>query len=293
MARKNLALGRGLGAILGEVEQAYENNLSDNSELVVELEIDNLKPNPFQPRKQFLDESVKELAESIVEHGLLQPVLVYENTEGEYVLIAGERRLRASKVAGKSTIKAIVVNIDLNRLKEIALIENIQREDLNPIDLANSYKELLEDYDITHEDLSKKIKKSRTQITNTLRLLNLSKEIQGFLVDGKITQGHAKILVSLSSEEQKLALDSILGQKLSVKDSESLVKKIKENKLRKKNIKNKLEQSEKNNSKKNIIELESLFKKYFISSFLRGNTLVLKISDSSRLDVLIEKLSQD
>lgn len=293
MARKNLALGRGLGAILGEVEQAYENNLSDNSELVIELDIDSLKPNPFQPRKHFLDESVRELAESIAEHGLLQPVLVYENIDGEYVLIAGERRLRASKIAGKSTIRAIVANIDLNRLREIALIENIQREDLNPIDLANSYKELLEDYNITHEDLAKKIKKSRTQITNTLRLLNLSNEVQDILVEGRITQGHAKILVSLSDKDQKLALDSILGQKLSVKDAESLIKKIKGNRVTKKNTRVRLDRNGENPSRKKIVELEFIFKKYSISSFLRGNTLVLKFSNSSRIDTLIEKLSQN
>lgn len=293
MARKNLALGRGLGAILGEVEQAYQNNLSDNSELIIELDIDNLKPNPFQPRKYFLDESVRELAESIAEHGLLQPVLVYENIEGEYILIAGERRLRASKIAGKNTIRAIVANIDLNRLREIALIENIQREDLNPIDLANSYKELLEDYNITHEDLAKKIKKSRTQITNTLRLLNLSNEVQDILVEGKITQGHAKILVSLSDEDQKLALDSILGQKLSVKDAESLVRKIKGSGVTKKKTRIRLDHNRANSSRKKIAELEFIFKKYSISSFLRGDTLVLKFSNSSRIDTLIEKLSQD
>lgn len=202
-AKKSLALGRGLGAILGEVEKAYENDLNDNSDLVVELDIHSIKPNPFQPRKHFDTTALEELASSIKEHGLLQPILVFADDEEGYSLIAGERRLRASKLAGFSTIKAIIVDIKTERLREVALIENIQREDLNPIDLAQSYKELIEDYGITHEELAKKISKSRTQITNTLRLLTLSLEVQEQLLEGKITQGHAKVLVGLASEEQR------------------------------------------------------------------------------------------
>lgn len=226
-AKKNMALGRGLGAILGEVEKAYENDLNDNSDLVVELEIHAIKPNPFQPRKHFDPASLEELAGSIREHGLLQPILVFGDEEEGYALIAGERRLRASKLAGLPTIKAIVVDIQTERLRELALIENIQREDLNPIDLAQSYKELIEDYGITHEELAKKISKSRTQITNTLRLLTLSDEVQAQLLEGKITQGHAKVLVGLSPEEQKVASASIIGQKLSVRETESLIKRLK------------------------------------------------------------------
>lgn len=226
-AKKNMALGRGLGAILGEVEKAYENDLNDNSDLVVELEIHAIKPNPFQPRKHFDPASLEELAGSIKEHGLLQPILVFGDEEEGYALIAGERRLRASKLAGLPTIKAIVVDIQTERLRELALIENIQREDLNPIDLAQSYKELIEDYGITHEELAKKISKSRTQITNTLRLLTLSDEVQAQLLEGKITQGHAKVLVGLSPEEQKVASASIIGQKLSVRETESLIKRLK------------------------------------------------------------------
>ncbi|PAF49904.1 chromosome partitioning protein ParB [Helicobacter sp. 12S02232-10] len=289
MAKKNLALGRGLGAILSEVTQAYENNLSDNSELVVELDVDIIKPNPYQPRKHFVKDSVSELSQSIVEHGLLQPVLVYEGDDNDYVLIAGERRLRASKLAGLKTIRAIVVNVDTAKLREIALIENIQREDLNPIDLANSYKELIEDYKITHDELAKKIKKSRTQITNTLRLLNLSPKVQESLTEEKITQGHAKILITLNNSEQEIVLDSILGQKLSVRDTEFLVKKLKRPaQIEKKNF---LKSGKTPVFNQRIVELKDILKNYLISSSFKDDQLVLYISDESKIDMLIKKLS--
>ncbi|WP_104697174.1 MULTISPECIES: ParB/RepB/Spo0J family partition protein [unclassified Helicobacter] len=227
MAKKSL--GRGLDAILGDVEQAYKNNMSDHKDLIVELDINLIKTNPYQPRKTFQEDGIRELSQSILEHGLLQPIIVYLDENKEYVLIAGERRLRASKMAQKKTIKAIIAEIDLAKLRELALIENIQREDLNPIDLAKSYQELLQDYGITHEELAQKIKKSRTQITNTLRLLALLPEIQKALVEEKISQGHAKVLVGLNAENQKLMLDSILGQKLSVRDTEKMSQNLKAN----------------------------------------------------------------
>ncbi len=227
MAKKKLAIGRGLGAILAETAEAYEQNLSDNSSLVLDLDIDIIKPNPYQPRKTFNQEALQELSESIKEHGLLQPIVVYDNGDGDYVLIAGERRLRASKLAGLSNIRAIVAEIEQKKMRELAIIENIQREELNAIELALSYQELLEEYDITHEELSKRINKSRTQITNTLRLLQLCDEVKTMLGEEKITQGHAKMLVTLSESEQKLVADSIIGQRLSVRDTETLIKKLK------------------------------------------------------------------
>lgn len=226
---KSAGLGRGLSAILGEVEEAYQNNLNDNSGLVVEIEVDKIKANPLQPRKVFDDESLQELADSIQEYGLLQPILVYEDSKksDEYFLIAGERRLRASKIAKKETIKAIIVDVQETKLRELALIENIQREDLNPIDLAQSYRELIEDYGITHEEVAKRLSKSRAQITNTLRLLDLENEVQKYIIENKISQGHAKILVTLPKEKQLMVADSIVGQKLSVHETEAIVRNIK------------------------------------------------------------------
>ncbi|RDU74657.1 chromosome partitioning protein ParB [Helicobacter anseris] len=234
---KKKSLGRGLDAILGDVEKAYKNNLSEHTDSIIEIDIDLIKTNPYQPRKTFQKESLQELSESILEHGLLQPIIVYLDENKDYVLIAGERRLRASKMANQKTIKAIVAEIDLAKLRELALIENIQREDLNPIDLAKSYQELLQDYAITHEELAQKIKKSRAQITNTLRLLNLSLEVQKALVDEKISQGHAKVLVGLDEKNQKMMLDSIIGQKLSVRDTERMSQNIKKSNNLPKNIK--------------------------------------------------------
>lgn len=233
-----MALGRGLGDILSEVEEAYEKDLSeiDNFELeaqgarVEELSVDSISPNPFQPRTHFDEQALKELSESIREHGLLQPIVVIEKEDG-YLLIAGERRLRAHKLANIETIKAIVAEADISeiRLRELALIENIQRENLNAIELANSYSELIKVHNITHDELSSVVHKSRSQITNTMRLLTLSEYAQEQVVSEKISQGHAKVIVGLDEKKQKIIIDSIIGQKLSVRDAEKMVKNHKEN----------------------------------------------------------------
>jgi len=231
-----MALGRGLGDILQEVEEAYEKNLDgmDSFELesqgarVEDIDVDDISPNPFQPRKTFDQNALKELSESIKRHGLLQPIVVIPKDDG-YLLVAGERRLRATKLANLPTIKAIVAEIDMDdfRLRELALIENIQREDLNAIELANSYAELIEVHNITHEELSHIVNKSRSQITNTLRLLSLSSYTKKQITEGKLSQGHAKILIGLDKNHEKVIVDSIIGQKLSVRDTEKLVKKYK------------------------------------------------------------------
>jgi len=225
---KSKSLGRGLGAILGEVAEAYENEFKDGDvkNRIVELPLSKIVPNPYQPRVHFNEESINELSESIKQHGLLQPVIVIEQGD-EYVLIAGERRVRASRVAGLETIKAIVADIDVSKFRELALIENIQRESLNPVELAKSYKELIEDYGITHEELSKVLHKSRTQITNTLRLLQLCDYVLDKIANSAISQGHAKVLIGLSDKEQKIVCDTIIGQKLSVRETEQLVSNMK------------------------------------------------------------------
>lgn len=245
-----MALGRGLSEILSEVEEAYEKDLSDIGSFELEakgarvedLPVDSISPNPFQPRKYFDEQSLKELSQSIQEHGLLQPIVVIEKEDG-YLLIAGERRLRASKLANLTHIKSIIadVQIDEIRLRELALIENIQRENLNAIELAHSYAELLEVHNITHDDLSLVVHKSRSQITNTIRLLTLSLYVQNLLIDGKVSQGHAKVLVGLDEPTQKIIIDSVIGQKLSVRETENMVKRYKENidsKPIKRNMKN-------------------------------------------------------
>jgi ParB family chromosome partitioning protein len=224
-----MALGRGLGAILDEVGQAYESEAGASrydTDAVREINVDDITPNPYQPRKNFDSEALQELSESIVDHGLLQPIVVLKKDDG-YLLVAGERRLRAHKLANLETIKCIIADVDIDnvKLRELALIENIQRENLNAIELAHSYDELIQVYEITHDELSGVVHKSRSQITNTLRLLSLTEYVQKKLVDGFITQGHAKLLVGFDENEQTKLVDTIIGQKLSVRESELLIKK--------------------------------------------------------------------
>lgn len=286
MAKKNAGLGRGLSAILGEVEEAYQNNLNDNSGLVVEIEIDKIKPNPLQPRKVFDNESLQELAASIQEHGLLQPILVYEDMDNsdEYFLIAGERRLRASKIAHKESIKAIIVDVQEEKLRELALIENIQREDLNPIDLAQSYKELIEDYGITHEELAKKLSKSRTQITNTLRLLELDKNVQKYVLENKISQGHAKVLVALPKEQQNIIANSIIGQKLSVHDTENLIRKLKEGQLQDKKISSLAQNRISPHSKEQLEKICKVIQKQNLNIKLQKNKIIVEFSNDEEVE---------
>ncbi|WP_456453041.1 ParB/RepB/Spo0J family partition protein [Hydrogenimonas sp.] len=224
---KSKSLGRGLGAILGEVAEAYENEFKADSreikEHVAEIPLDEIVPNPYQPRTHFDENAIAELAESIKRHGLLQPVVVIEQGDGTFMLIAGERRVRASRMAGMETIRAIVADIDESKFRELALIENIQREELNPVELARSYRELIEEYGITQEELAKIIHKSRSQIANTMRLLQLSDYALEKVATGQVSQGHAKMLVGLDEKEQRILCDTIVGQKLSVRETEELV----------------------------------------------------------------------
>ncbi|MCV3375976.1 ParB/RepB/Spo0J family partition protein [Campylobacter sp. IFREMER_LSEM_CL2151] len=243
MAKKS-ALGRGLSSILADIDEVYEKELGSNEGRIEEIDIDLISPNPYQPRKNFDTQALEELAGSIKEYGLIQPVVVFKKDEFDYILIAGERRFRACKLLEKEQIKAVVLNVDDIKLRELALIENIQRENLNPIELAHSYKELLEIHDITQEKLADLIHKSRPQIANTLRLLNLNEQTQNFIVEGKISQGHAKVLVGLEKEEEKMIVDTIIGQKLNVRDTEKLIKNFKNtNQLEKNTISNKQYQS--------------------------------------------------
>jgi ParB family chromosome partitioning protein len=226
MAVKTQALGRGLGELLGEIEEAYDNEISP-SKSILEIPLGNIKVNPYQPRKHFDERALQELADSIKQHGLLQPVVIAEQMD-EYILIAGERRLRASKMAKTKTIKAVVVSATPEQMRELALIENIQREELNAIELAKSYEELITIHSITQDELSAIIHKSRSQITNTLRLLQLTPKAQKAIIEKQISAGHAKVMVNLPAKDQNVLVDSIIGQKLSVRDIEKMVKQFKE-----------------------------------------------------------------
>jgi len=224
---KSQKLGRGLDALLGEIDEAYENEGTYRDE-VLEIPLKDIRPNPFQPRKSFDEVALLELAESIKNDGLLQPIVVTEDIDG-YLLIAGERRFRASKLAKLKEIRAIVLNSDEQKMRQFALIENIQREELNSVELAEAYNELIKLHEVTHEELANMIHKSRAHITNTLRLLQLSPKTLKAITEKKISAGHAKILVGLDAKEQQLAVNSIIGQKLSVRELESMIKNLKTN----------------------------------------------------------------
>ncbi|WP_297986860.1 ParB/RepB/Spo0J family partition protein [uncultured Campylobacter sp.] len=272
-----MALGRGLDSILGDVEQAYNKEL--HKELVADIEIDRIKPNPFQPRRNFSDESLRELSQSIERHGLIQPIIVIRKGDN-FTLIAGERRLRATKLLGEDKIKAIVANIGDKNLRELALIENIQRENLSPIELANAYQELINEYKITQEALASIVKKSRTQITNTLRLLGLDEHTKELIDEGKITQGHAKIMVGLNKDNQKLVTDSIMGQKLSVRDTENLVKRLKNSNQSRPRIDFE--------DRKNLNLLKDLIEELGIKCKINGQKITLNLNDSKKIDNMIK-----
>ena len=223
-------LGRGLSAILDDVEDAYRQDIESDANVVRDLPLSDIRPNIFQPRKHFDENALQELSLSLQKHGQLQPIVVIEKDDG-YMIIAGERRFRAAKMAGMDRIKAVVANYENENLRELALIENIQRENLSALELAQSYKELIDEYQITQEELSSIIHKSRSQITNTLRLLQLTPYTQKLLQENKVSQGHAKILVGLDPDSEKLIADTIVGQKLSVRDTEELVKNLKKGAL--------------------------------------------------------------
>ncbi|HEF3602874.1 TPA: ParB/RepB/Spo0J family partition protein [Campylobacter coli] len=261
---------RGLSTLMGDVGEVYSRELGLDKNQVSLIEISKITPNPFQPRKTFDEVALNELANSIKEHGLIQPIIVLKKNDS-FILVAGERRLRATQILGEENILAFVSDSDESKLRELALIENIQRENLNPIELANSYKDLIEVYNITQENLAELIHKSRTQITNTLRLLNLDSKTQELIASGKISQGHAKVLVGLDKEDEKVLVDSILGQKLSVRDTERLVQKVKnkeniedeefESSMQNlKQILNKIGFMCKNNKKELIIRLDNIEK---------------------------------
>lgn len=283
MAKKG-GLGRGLEAILGDVELAYKAELNEgNSDMVKDIDLDLIVENPYQPRKNFDETALRELSESIKRHGLIQPIIVIEK-DGGYMLIAGERRFRATKMLGESKIKAIVADIESQSLRELALIENIQREDLNPIELANSYKELIDEYKITQDGLANIIHKSRVQITNTMRLLSLSAVTQEYIKEGKLTQGHAKVIVGLEPNDEKTAVDTIIGQRLSVRETENLVK----------NLKNKLSPKTALKLDERYLErltnLKDIFSKFDIPVKIKGKKITIEFDDIADIDRLINKI---
>ena len=227
MALGKGGLGKGLDALFPsnvDINTLGGDVSHETSEKIIEVKINDIEPNVNQPRKNFDDEKIDDLAASIAEHGVLQPIIVAKKDD-YYQIIAGERRWRASKKAGLKTIPAIVRDYDEKKIREVALIENIQRQDLNAIETAKAIKELMEEHALTQEELAKTLGKSRSAIANTLRILNLDERVQEMVQEGKLTEGHARTLASIESPQKqyKLAMD-IINLDLSVRDAEELTK---------------------------------------------------------------------
>ena len=227
MALGKGGLGKGLDALFPsnvDINTLGGDVSHETSEKIIEMKINDIEPNVNQPRKNFDDEKIDDLAASIAEHGVLQPIIVAKKDD-YYQIIAGERRWRASKKAGLKTIPAIVRDYDEKKIREVALIENIQRQDLNAIETAKAIKELMEEHALTQEELAKTLGKSRSATANTLRILNLDERVQEMVQEGKLTEGHARTLASIESPQKqyKLAMD-IINLDLSVRDAEELTK---------------------------------------------------------------------
>ena len=215
-----MALGRGLDALLGDTALHTQEGGS------VTLPISQVEPGLNQPRKHFDEEALAELAESICQHGILQPLTVRRLASGYYQIIAGERRWRAARMAGLDQVPAIVIEADDRKAMELAMIENLQREDLNPMEEAEGYRQLMEQYNLTQEETAQRVGKSRSAVANALRLLNLCPSVRAMVEDGRLTSGHARTILPLSPALQKKAADAVLKSDLSVRQTELLVKKL-------------------------------------------------------------------
>ncbi|MEG9430012.1 MAG: ParB/RepB/Spo0J family partition protein [Christensenellaceae bacterium] len=225
--KPNRGLGKGLSALFSETEEDYGKSLlfedKEDKGTVTEIAISDIYANPDQPRKVFDEEALNELAASIKKHGVIMPIIVNKNGS-RYMIIAGERRFRASKIAGLDTVPVIVKNYDERQIKEISLIENLQREDLNPIEAASAMRALMDDYHLSQEDLADRIGKSRSAIANTLRLLNLQADVLEMVKSGELSAGHARTIVSVPAIDQKKMANAIVKGGLSVRAAEKMVK---------------------------------------------------------------------
>ena len=221
MASKQKGLGRGLGALIDDF------SASDVSDSITSLPLQKVEPNPRQPRRVFDEEELQALADSIAEHGIVQPLAVRDEGNGYYMIIAGERRWRAARLAGLDEVPVVVLEADDRTVMELALVENLQRQDLNPMEEAEGYRVLMEDYGLTQEQTAERVGKSRPAVANALRLLALPDEVRELVESGALSAGHARAILSLSSEKlQKAAAQKILALRLSVRQAEAMCKRM-------------------------------------------------------------------
>jgi len=287
MVKKKRGLGRGLSALIPD-EPEQDSNPDKEEGKIIDIKLSKIKPNKNQPREKFNLDTIEELSRSIDKVGLIQPILVQKSDSG-YEIIAGERRFRAVKNLGMDTIPAIIREDD-KKSAEIALIENIQRENLNPIEEAYAYENIIKKYEITQEQLSNIIGKSRSYIANLMRLLKLSDKIQDMMKEGLLSSGHARALLSISEKEVQYDIaKTILEQKLSVRETEKLVSK----------YKNKSNTKKKNKAKKDpmIAEIEEDLRKVFgtkvnINKGRKKGKIEIEYYNNDDLDRIIELLNK-
>lgn len=294
----NSGLGRGLSSLIPQKQNKNTNNIPgysgtsgigakksifDDREKILKISPNVIKANPMQPRQRFSDFNLEELVESIKQYGIIQPLIISE-TDGEYELIAGERRLRAAKMIGLSEVPVILRDAKEQEKLEIALVENIQRENLNPIESAAAYKKLIDEFNLSQEEVAKKIGKSRSSINNILRMLNLPEEIQLALIEGKMYEGHAKYLMGIEGEEKQLALfRKIIRNNLSVADVNKEARKMGGTKQAKVKI---------NYADK---DKEFAFRQYFgakaeIRRKVKGGQIIIDFTSDEELDEMAEKI---
>lgn len=282
MIKKTHGLGRGLESLLPEF---------DNPELTIqELDIDVIDPNPEQPRKTFNKESISQLAQSIRDQGVLQPLLVVPRSNGRYRIIAGERRYRASREAGLKTVPCVIRDMDVLQQMEVALIENLQREDLNPLDAAQGIRALMQQCGYTQEKVSLRLGKSRSNVANLLRLLTLPEEVSVMVRDGQLSAGHARVLAGIASDNEKIALAKrVVEEDLSVRQLEQLASEKKKKRTSK--VKNKAAlPAELNELRERLLEKTGM--KTTLTGTVNKGKIVLNYSSREELEILNDLLNQ-
>ncbi len=283
---KPKGLGRGLDSIF------FDNTESETNTATNTVRLADVRPRADQPRKTFDQDALEQLARSIAEHGLIQPIVVRKSLGGFYEIIAGERRWRASKLAGLEEVPVIVLDTDDLKTAEISLIENIQRENLNAIEEALAYRTLIETYSLTQESVAQRVGKSRTAITNSLRLLDLPEDVSSLVADGKISAGHARALLGLDNKDiiPEVAND-VFARELSVRDTEELVRRLNKSASAKKPV-----VTEKNDNEPDYVAIlekkirQSLGRRVKIVSGKRAKKLEIEFSDDRDLENLLTKL---
>ena len=286
-SKKTKKLGKGLDAIFGEASQggdlqsvisAIEKKAPQLSQ--VEVKLKDIRPNPYQPRKHFDEEKLNELAVSIKEHGIFQPIILKESVQG-YEIVAGERRFRAASIVGLEEVPAIIVDFSDQQMMEIALLENIQREDLNAIEEAQAYQYMMKKLKLTQEELSKRVGKSRAHIANTVRLLKMPKKLQDYVLEGTLTMGHIKPLITIDEKKALEVAQKAIDNELSVREVEDIVKGIKLQDARK--------AKPKEEKPKEYVYVEGLLrKKYRTKIKVDDNTITIKYSDTKDLNRILE-----